>query len=144
MLSHAHHVTITTWLFRQLQNLWTRDQECFAFGAMLANPAAITQQQARLLLPLLQQIASSGTPGPSCESPSGSSGSSFGSSNSSPLFYPTPPRIPVAGTGSGQVGGYSTDESEGAGRYSSDELFQSKKKNSKSSSAHSYCHVSTK
>ena len=112
---------------------------------MLSSPVAITQQQARLLLPLLQQIASSGTPGPlSCETTSGScsqSGSSYGSSNSSPLFYPTPTRMAAPGSGHG---GYSTDESESACRYSSDELFHSKKKNNKSSSAHSYCHVSMK
>ena len=113
--------------------------------AMPANNVAITQQQAHLLLPLLQQIANSGSPGPSNETPSRScsqSGSSYGSNCSSPLFYPIPTRM--AGTGSGQVGGYSTDESESACRYSSDELFKSKKKNSNSSSAHSYLHVSVK
>ena len=109
--------------------LWGHVSESHRYHAAAGGFAAFT----------LQQIASSGTSGPS----PGSSGSSFGSSDS-PLFYPTPPHIPVAGTGSGQVGGHSTDESEGAGRHSSDELFQSKKKNSKSSSAHSYCHVSMK
>ena len=109
---------------------------------MLPNTVTITQQQARLLLPLLQQIANSDSPGPSHSSPCGScsqSGSSCGSSSSSPPFFPTPTRM--AATGSGQVGGYSTDESETACRYSSDELFQTK--NTKSSSAHSYFHVST-
>ena len=94
---------------------------------MLSNPATITQQQARLLLPLLQQIANinSGNPGPSCEtSPSGSCSLS-GSSNSSPVFYPTLTRATAAG--SGQVNGYSTDEND-ACKYSSDELFQPKKK----------------
>lgn len=55
------------------------------------------------------------------------------------LFFGTPTHM--VATGSGQVGGYSTDESETACKYSSEELFQRRK--TKSSSAHSYFHVST-
>lgn len=100
----------------------------------------ITQQQAMMLLPLLQQIASgtsptsangatiSATPSPSTSSASGLSSAS----NGSPFFVPVH-----------KDHGYSTDGSEkSACRYSSDDLYKTKKGNCKSTEAHSYCHVS--
>jgi hypothetical protein len=90
----------------------------------------LTQQQAMLLLPLLQQIASGSPQGIS--SPCGStSSSSSGSTTSPPFFVPKPTDH-----------GYSTDVSESANKYSADELFQTKSKNSKSSDAHNFSHVS--
>ena len=111
---------------------------------MLATPTCITPQQARVLLPLLQQIASGESTVDHVEKtpPGYTAGSSCssGSSSSSPLFYPTPTR--AMATSIRQGSGYSTDESESACKYSSDELFQSKARNGKSSAAHSFCHVS--
>ena len=93
----------------------------------------LTQQQAMLLLPLLQQIASGSPQG--MASPSGSTTSSSSSSGgtSSPPFF-----VPKRTTDHG----YSTDGSESACKYSVDELFQTKMKNSKSSDAHNFSHVS--
>ena len=95
----------------------------------------LTQQQAMLLLPLLQQIASGGQPTPGLgmtPSTSPSLASSSSSSGSSPPFF-----VPKRGDHE-----YSTEGSESACRYSADELFQSKNKNGKSSDAHNFCHVS--
>ena len=92
----------------------------------------ISQQQALTLLPLLQKIAE-GAQVPQVSTPSRSS------SGSSPVFSPPPPNVYNIASASG----YSTDTSENACRYSSDELFQTKPRNSKSPFAHTYCHVSS-
>lgn len=95
----------------------------------------LTQQQAMLLLPLLQQIASDSQPTSGMSlTPSTSPNNSSTSSNGSvspPFFVPKLTDH-----------GYSTDGSESACKYSAEELFQSKSKNSKSSDAHNFCHVS--
>lgn len=92
----------------------------------------ITQQQANLLLPLLKQISERGSSGlqglgTPISTPSSSGSSQFVS--------------PVASKDGDLESDYGADLSDSSCRYSCDELFQPKKKNSKSSSAHSYCHV---
>ena len=103
--------------------------------------AGITPQQAALLLPLLQQIANGNQP-MSSPSPgaSGQSSSGCSSSGSSPPFFVPAPA--VVSLSSRENSGYSTDGSKSVCKFSSDELFQRKRKNSKSSSAHSFCHIS--
>ena len=92
----------------------------------------LTQQQAAMLLPLLQQIAAgNGSPEQRHTStPSrNSSSSSSCSNNSGPFFIP-----PIsAKQATVSAGGYSTDTSEASCKFSSDELFMSKRQNSKSS-----------
>ena len=100
----------------------------------------ITQQQASLLLPLLQQVAE-GRTSQTCSTPGSSSGAS--NSGSPPLMSPCASNgASYSDFGSG--GGYSSGGggySSGGGGYSSDDLFQKKERNSKSPAAHSYCHV---
>ena len=99
--------------------------------------AGLTPQQAAILLPLLQQIANGNQP-VSSPSPGTSGQSSSSSSGNSPPFF-----VPAAvSLSSRENSGYSTDGSESVCKFSSDELFERKRKNSKSSSAHSFCHVS--
>ena len=92
-----------------------------------------------MLLPLLQRIVTGdGTGSESTPSRMSTSGSS--TSNSSPFFVPTPNSAvrPKPTTG------YSTDISEASNcRFSSEEMLKSKPRNAKSSSAHSFFHVSS-
>ena len=104
----------------------------------------LTQQQAVMLLPLIQQIAA-GSGGAQLQSQSSTpsrdaSSSTSCSNNSSPFF--TPPPISVKPQATVSASGYSTDTSEASCKFSSDELFTSKRRNSKSSDAHSFMHVS--
>ena len=121
-----------------------RDQTvpCTFVNAM--NPAAgfsISQEEALRLLPVLQVIAS-GSPTSTRQPSTPSTGSvSSYSAGSSPFFVPIAtglPKQPQVPAGCG----YTTDSSDVC-RYSSDDLLQTKAKNSKSPIAHNYCHVSS-
>lgn len=98
----------------------------------------ITQQEANLLLPLLKQVAEGKTNLPSASL--GSTPSSSYSSSTTSSVGSSPAFVVQGGTG-GDVGGYGTDTDGSECRYSSEELFQRKERNSRSPSAHSYCHV---
>ena len=112
----------------------------YEFTCRIKREVCLTQQQAVMLLPLIQQIAA-GSVGVQLQSQSSTpsrdaSSSASCSNNSSPFF--TPPPISVKPQATVSASGYSTDTSEASCKFSSDELFTSKRRNSKSSDAQFY------
>lgn len=100
----------------------------------------LTPEQARLLLPVIQQIAERDSPGrmPMETKHKTPNSSTSGGSSSSGRRFPQSPYFPT----SDSTFSTSASEAEGGCRYDMNELFRKKKKNTKSTEAQSYFCVS--
>lgn len=103
----------------------------------------LTAEQAKLLIPILQQIAGSESSGRRTETPTqhGTPGSSSASSSGGGQFGACHRLSPYVFTNDSAFS-TSASETEGGCRYDVEELFHKKKKNTKSTEAQSYVLVS--